>query len=135
MNNNSKGVHIFADYKGLIGCEYELGEFVYSLMEEAILTRSQMKIVHKNLVILNTETQERETEPGFTAILQLDSSHFTAHSYTTEEQLGLLCLDIFTCGANEGDTQAVLDYVEQSIQNQYPNFTRVSCHIVKRFLF
>ena len=75
-----KGIHIFSDYSGLIGDEYIIGDFIFKLMQKSIEKKSSMKIVHKNLVILNQETQGFYTPPGFTAILQLDSSHFSAHS-------------------------------------------------------
>lgn len=128
-----KGIHIFADYSGLIGNEYYIGEFVYNIMQESIETKSNMKIVHKNLVVLNEETQGRYTPPGFTAILQLDSSHFSAHSYTEDKEMGLLCIDIFTCMSP--DTQDVLDYFETKLFERFPSVEKVSRQIHRRFLY
>ena len=136
-----KGTHIFADYKGLIGDENEIGNFVFELMQDAIKNASSMKIVHKNLVILNKDTQGFETPPGFTAfcgILQLDSSHmsvsnFTAHSYTEEKEMGLLCVDVFTCMSN--DTQNVIEYFEEKLRQKYPDVKRVSIETHKRFKY
>lgn len=47
-----------------------------------------------------------ESPPGFTAVVLLDESHCSAHSYA---DLGLVALDIFTCGrANPRDILATL---------------------------
>ena len=92
-----KGTHIFADYKGLFGNEYEIGEFIFQLMQDSILNASTMKIVHKNLVILNKDTQGVETPPGFTeilALLQLDSSHMTCTSFTSNPFPFLQCISV-----------------------------------------
>ncbi len=138
---NFKGTHIFADYKGLIGDETEIGNFIFNLMQDAITNASTMKIVHKNLVILNKDTQGVDTPPGFTAfcgILQLDSSHmsvsnFTSHSYTEEKEMGLLCVDVFTCMSR--DTQKVVEYFEEKLKEKYPNVERVSIETHKRFKY
>lgn len=135
-----KGTHIFADYKGLIGDENEIGKFVFELMQESIINTSSMKIVHKNLVVLNEETQGLYTPPGFTAILallQLDSSHmtvtsFTSHSYTQEEDMGLMCIDIFTC--NSDDTLKIIEYFESKMIEKY-NVERINIELHKRFKF
>ncbi len=128
-----KGNHIFADYKGLVGDEVEIGEFVYAIMQDAIIKTSSMKIVHKNLVILNEETQGSYTPPGFSGILQLDSSHFSAHSYTEEKEMGLLCVDIFTCSCNQ--TEKIIDYFEEKLKEKYPKVERVCIQEHKRFLY
>jgi S-adenosylmethionine decarboxylase len=39
-----------------------------------------------------------ESPPGCTAIVMLDESHCSAHSYA---DLGLIAMDIFTCGTTE----------------------------------
>ncbi|MFH1843907.1 MAG: adenosylmethionine decarboxylase [bacterium] len=44
--------------------------------------------------------------PGCTAIVLLDESHCSVHTYA---DLGLMALDIFTCG--ETDTRRVWDYI------------------------
>lgn len=136
---NHKGTHIFADYSNLIGDENEIGNFIYSLIEESIKKESKMKIVHKNLVILNEETQGEFTPPGFTAvaILQLDSSHFSAtfttHSYTDEKDYGLLCIDVFTCQSK--DTLKVVEYFEAKLKEKYPKVERRMIQTHKRFIY
>lgn len=47
-----------------------------------------------------------DSPPGFAIAVLLDESHCTAHSYA---DLGLVALDIFTCGNTE--PRAVLDHV------------------------
>ena len=51
-----------------------------------------------------------DSPPGFTAIVMLDESHCSAHSYA---DLGLVAMDIFTCG----DTQPrdVLHYIQEEL--------------------
>jgi len=52
----------------------------------------------------------QDSPPGFAAICMLDESHVSAHSYAT---LGLIALDIFTCG--DVDPHRVLLYLEQEV--------------------
>jgi S-adenosylmethionine decarboxylase len=51
-----------------------------------------------------------DSPPGFTAVVLLDESHCSAHSYAP---LGLLAMDIFTCG--QTDPRDVLHYVCQEL--------------------
>jgi len=48
--------------------------------------------------------------PGFTAVVVLDESHCSAHTYA---DLGLIALDVFTCGGT--DPHQVLDNLRQEI--------------------
>jgi S-adenosylmethionine decarboxylase len=48
--------------------------------------------------------------PGFTAVVVLDESHCSAHTYA---DLGLIALDVFTCGKTE--PQDVLAYIREEI--------------------
>lgn len=48
--------------------------------------------------------------PGFTAFVLLDESHCSAHAYA---DLGLLALDVFTCG--DTDPWQVLEYIREEI--------------------
>jgi len=49
---------------------------------------------------------EEGSPPGFAAIVMLDESHCSAHSYA---DLGLLAIDIFTCGST--DPRQLLRYI------------------------
>ena len=48
--------------------------------------------------------------PGFTAVIVLDESHCSAHTYA---DLGLVALDVFTCGKT--DPNDVLKYIREEI--------------------
>jgi S-adenosylmethionine decarboxylase len=48
--------------------------------------------------------------PGFTAVVLLDESHCSAHSYADQ---GLMALDVFTCGTT--DPRDVLRYLREEI--------------------
>ena len=48
--------------------------------------------------------------PGFTAVIVLDESHCTAHSYA---DLGLIALDVFVCGNT--DPHELLDHLREEI--------------------
>jgi len=51
-----------------------------------------------------------DSAAGFTAVVMLDESHCSAHSYADD---GLLALDIFTCGAT--DPNRVLEYLRELV--------------------
>lgn len=53
---------------------------------------------------------EHNSPPGFTAMVLLDESHCSAHSYA---DLGLIALDVFTCG--ETDPYMVLQYMQEEL--------------------
>lgn len=48
--------------------------------------------------------------PGFTCVCLLDESHVSAHTYA---DLGLIALDVFTCGAT--DPAKILDYMREEL--------------------
>lgn len=108
---NHRGSHAMIDICNFYGDEVKLGNFVFELMIKAI-ERTTMKIVHKHLEILN-----KDTPPGFSAILSLDSSHISAHSYTTED-IGLIAFDCFTCGTT--NPLEVLKYIYNELKNEFP---------------
>lgn len=49
--------------------------------------------------------------PGFTAVVVLDESHCSCHTYA---DLGLIALDVFTCGKT--DPQDVLHFIREEIE-------------------
>lgn len=51
-----------------------------------------------------------ESPPGFTAIVMLDESHCSAHTYA---DLGLIAMDVFTCGNT--DPRRILEYIREEI--------------------
>ena len=62
--------------------------------------------------------------PGFTAVVVLDESHCSCHTYA---DLGLVALDVFTCGRT--DPQDVLHYIREEIE-----LGEVSIREVPRFI-
>lgn len=62
--------------------------------------------------------------PGFAAVIMLDESHCSAHSYA---DLGLIALDVFTCG--DTDPRDILRYLRQEIP-----LGQVSVQQVARFV-
>jgi S-adenosylmethionine decarboxylase len=61
--------------------------------------------------------------PGFTAVVVLDESHCTAHSYADD---GMLALDIFTCG--ETPPIRILELIRQEL-----DLGEVQLRILQRF--
>jgi S-adenosylmethionine decarboxylase len=52
----------------------------------------------------------QDSPPGFTAVVMLDESHCSAHTYA---DLGLIAMDIFTCGAT--DPHEILRQIRERI--------------------
>jgi len=51
-----------------------------------------------------------DSPPGFAALVMLDESHCSAHSYA---DLGLIAMDIFTCGKT--DPRLVFKYIQEEL--------------------
>lgn len=51
-----------------------------------------------------------DSPPGFAAVIMLDESHCSAHSYA---DLGLIAMDLFTCGHT--DPNNVLRYILETV--------------------
>jgi S-adenosylmethionine decarboxylase len=51
-----------------------------------------------------------DSPPGFTAVVMLDESHCSVHTYA---DLGLVALDIFTCGNT--DPKDVFRYIQEQL--------------------
>ncbi len=51
-----------------------------------------------------------DSPAGFTAIVMLDESHCSAHTYA---DLGLIALDVFTCGKT--DPRDILEFMRQEL--------------------
>lgn len=117
------GNHVLIDFINCVGHEELLGDFIFKLMIESI-ENTNMKIVHRKLQILN-----KDTPAGFTAVLLLDESHFTAHAYT---DLGLLAIDIFTCG--ETEINDVVNYFYLKLKKFVPDIEIKFRETVPRFI-
>ena len=66
---------------------------------------------------------EHNSAPGFTAMVLLDESHCSAHSYA---DLGLIALDVFTCG--DTNPYDVLKYMQEEL-----DLGEVSVRVFGRF--
>lgn len=119
------GRQVSLDYHIKLGMDpVDLGYKVFALMEKAVKEKSNMKIVHKHLEYLTTDTP-----PGFTCVLLLDQSHFTCHAYT---EYGMLAVDLFTCG--ETDPEGVVSHFQNELKKITDNELRVtSFSLQKRF--
>lgn len=51
-----------------------------------------------------------DSPPGFAAVVMLDESHCSAHSYA---DLGLIAMDVFTCGST--DPRDVFRYIREEL--------------------
>lgn len=51
-----------------------------------------------------------DSPPGFAALVMLDESHCSAHTYA---DLGLIAMDVFTCGSTE--PREVFHYIQQEL--------------------
>lgn len=122
--SSSKGQHCLADFIGIYGDENKIGNFVFNLMIQSI-ERTTMKIVHKHLEILN-----KDTPPGFTSFLALDSSHISSHGYT-EKNTGLLAIDCFTCGNT--NPMEVMEYIKEELSKEFPEMKCIYMKNHKRF--
>lgn len=74
-----------------------------------------------------------DSPPGFTAVCLLDESHISAHAYA---DLGILALDVFTCG--DTDPRDVLRYIQEELDlgdtsvMEVPRF-HLPPHLAERF--
>lgn len=66
--------------------------------------------------------------PGFACIVMLDESHCSAHSYA---DLGLLAIDIFTCGKT--DPLVVFEIFKNKL-NLDSSHIRIKVKLIKRFV-
>lgn len=126
MNIKSIGKHIIGDYTNFYGDEYLFGNFVFNTMIESIEKNTKMKILHKKLEILNEDTPS-----GFTCILLLDESHFSAHAYTGSDK-GMLAIDLFTCG--DSKINAVIDYFNTKLFEFHPEVKLKFMDKIPRFI-
>ena len=124
------GNHVFIDFIWNVNSEnidhIQLANAIFQIMENSIL-RTSMKIVHKKLCILGIDINDN-TPPGFTSIILIDESHYSAHCYSDR---GWLALDVFTCG--ETDPVAIMNYSESEIKKLYPSMKCTLRKKSKRF--
>ena len=123
---NHKGKHVFLDFINFY-VEDDLKEccqYIFEVMKDS-LKLTTMKNMHSKMIMLDTDTEE-----GFTSVILLDESHITCHSYT---KLGLLALDVFTCG--ETNPEIVSNYIRKELEIKYPDILCTNSKTHERFVY
>ena len=124
------GTHIFLDICDFFVCDVdkleETANNIFSLMKEIINNETDMTILHSHLEIL----REPKTPNGFTCVLLLDASHFTAHAYTNKSP-GLIAFDLFTCG--DTDTEKTMNIFIKRLKLMHPDIIVYEYRINDRF--
>jgi S-adenosylmethionine/arginine decarboxylase-like enzyme len=108
-----RGYHVFFDYNGIFGQNSaELTAWVMKTIED-ILVANKVRFVHKHAVVFDGI----DSPPGFTSVFLIDESHVSAHSYS---ELGMLALDVFTCGGRPDNTKKVADQIHAAVLKRFP---------------
>ena len=113
----AKGKHIIID---AMDVPFEIcmnDKFVLKCMAEAA-EESGSNVISQVRYKFN-----EDTPPGFTSVVLLDESHVSCHTYAN---LGLMALDIFTCGTTDPEN------VFEKIKNKL-NLKNYSIKIIDRF--
>ena len=89
-----KGNHLLVDCRGV--------SRQVCLNDEVMLNALARAAANAGATVISTVRYHfgHNSPPGFTLAVLLDESHCTAHSYA---DLGLLAIDIFTCGQTKPD--------------------------------
>ena len=120
----NRGNHVFLDFVNFYDDDLEgCCKYIFEVMNDAI-KQTNMKNMFGKMIMLKDDTEE-----GFTSVILLDESHVTCHSYT---KLGLLALDVFTCGKT--NPEIVANYIKKELEIKYPNIQCTNCETHKRFL-
>jgi S-adenosylmethionine decarboxylase len=120
----NRGNHVFLDFVNFYDDQLEeCCKYVFELMNKSI-EQTTMKNMFGKMIMLNEDTEE-----GFTSVILLDESHITCHSYT---KLGLLALDVFTCGKT--NPEIVANYIKKELEVKYTDIKCVNYETHKRFL-
>jgi S-adenosylmethionine/arginine decarboxylase-like enzyme/uncharacterized protein with PQ loop repeat len=125
VNEEYRGYHVFFDYNGIF-CQdsAELTSWIMKTIE-GILVANKVRFVHKHAVVFDGS----DSPPGFTSVFLIDESHVSAHSYS---ELGMLALDIFTCGGRPETTKKVADQIHAAILLRFPTCLSTVSH-ARRF--
>ena len=82
-------------------------------LDDALLLDAMAEAARSAGATVVAQTRYRfghNSPPGFAAVVMLDESHCSAHSYA---DLGLMALDIFTCGST--DPYRVLAFLKEKV--------------------
>lgn len=128
MNNNHKGIHIVCDYKWdeNVGITNEYFHYKLYTEIEKIINASPLRIVHKNLTLLPIKGDTSEI--GGTLFYQLDSSHFSLHTYFETK---ILAIDLFSCGT--ADAVQIMKDIDDLLVSIVPSMKIIFRHTLPRF--
>ena len=101
------GAHIMLDCTGAEGID---GRWMLKLMQRAA-DSSGARRVHSHVENFDGSV----SPPGFAAVVLLDESHISAHSYSDR---GWLAIDAFTCGNT--DPARIVEIIESELEQKYP---------------
>jgi S-adenosylmethionine decarboxylase len=105
-----RGFHVFFDYNGFDSVDPQV--MSDWLMNTSILAlkRYNVRCVHNHAEVFPIGNT---TSPaGFTLVCLLDESHLSAHCYS---DLGMLAVDVFTCGGKPDVTNALSEDIHKDI--------------------
>lgn len=100
VGGQSRGSHLLLDYRNYSSTEENDGRWMLHLIRECV-RESGIREVHSHVEIFDGGL----SPPGFAAVVLIDESHVTAHCYS---EIGLLAIDVFTCGDHDPDVVAEL---------------------------
>ena len=124
MSKQAQGAHVFLDYTGAFFGDECDGAWMLERMQEAVAA-TPAREVHAHVESFDGTV----SPPGFAAVVLIDESHVSAHSYADR---GLLAVDCFTCGATDPDV--VADHVHASLMQAFPKLVLERRERVNRFL-
>lgn len=128
----TRGFHIISDYKWIDNNKFSNDDFHTKLYDEIekIINKTSLKIVHKNLCLLPIEGHPSEIGATmfFNMVFQLDSSHFSLHSYGESK---LLAIDVFGCGST--NLYNLMKDVDDLLLSINPTFTKTFSRRLNRF--
>jgi S-adenosylmethionine/arginine decarboxylase-like enzyme/uncharacterized protein with PQ loop repeat len=111
-----RGFHILLDYSGFEA--KDPGELSVWTMRtiQAALKANEIRCVHSHSEVFD-DVKDAQTPPGFTAVCLLDESHVSAHCYSA---IGLLAIDVFTCGGKPNQTFAAARDIHRAVMDHLP---------------
>jgi S-adenosylmethionine decarboxylase len=108
-----RGFHVLLDYSGFqITDPQDLSDWTMSTIKEALMANG-IRCVHSHSEVFLDERDG--SPPGFTAVCLLDESHVSAHCYSA---IGMLAIDIFTCGGKPNQTFATAKDIHRAVMNK-----------------
>ena len=123
-NDQPQGAHVFLDYINAFFEGEEDYHWLFDTMREAV-AQSTATEVHAHLAPFDGS----DSPPGFAAVVLIDESHITAHSYADR---GLLAVDCFTCG--DTDPEGIASDLHERLMKRFPSLLCTRRDRVDRFL-